>query len=172
MKAAAQPSPFCALCLDPIVGRPPTRRPFGRNDALVNVCTDCDEARPVAVDNRRDYDPTPRLTVEEFRAGLARMAKSLKARPGDQPKPSPSTVSDGYLLFRVPITGPDGTKRDQFEAAKAFAGAGWARRARYLGIGGDRWHLFERPAPPQRRTVHLGGVLDALAPFKTKRGAR
>lgn len=166
MKAA--PAPWCAICADPIAGKP-ARRPLGRDDAMVNVCTDCDEARPIANDNRRDYEPRPGLTVDEFRAGIARMAKSLKAPRGQQPKPSPGAVSDGYLLFRVPITAPDGTHRDHIEAAKVFAGARWASRARYLGIGGTEWHLFERPAPPQRRTINIDSVLAALEPFKTRR---
>ena len=38
-------SAFCAICADDIVGEP-LRRPLGKGDALVNVCTRCDEEHP------------------------------------------------------------------------------------------------------------------------------
>ncbi len=36
---------LCALCTSPIIGTP-RRAPFGRNDALVDICRDCDSEHP------------------------------------------------------------------------------------------------------------------------------
>lgn len=168
MKPAAQPRPFCAICTDPIAGEP-ARRPLGKDNALVNVCTDCDEAPPVARCDLRDYEPRPGLTTAEIRDGLSRMAKSLKVKRGQQMGASSVVVRDGYQLFRVRVAGPDGKMRDCFEAAKDFAGERWASEARHLGSTSNGWHLFERPAPAKKQPADVSGALAGLDRYRRKR---
>lgn len=67
---------FCAICASE--RGPFAKRPLGRNDALVNVCADCDEqpAREVGPTDR-GYEPTGGLP------STGHVERSLRAKMGD-----------------------------------------------------------------------------------------
>lgn len=141
-------SAFCAVCCADIVGEP-LRRPLGKGDAMVNACASCDEDKPIARSNQRDYEPRPGLTFAEFNAGINRMAARVKARTvkpvGSVTQAVDATVTPGWILIRVPIRKAGGEPRDRDEARVDFAGEPWAQRVRHLSSTGNGWHLYERP---------------------------
>jgi hypothetical protein len=159
---------FCAICCDE--KGPFVRRPLGKDDALVFVCTDCDSETP-----REKFGPELAYEAPELGQAFRREVntKERKIRPkapARWTKPMEVRVADrepNTILVRVAVDADDGKKRDMRDACTTFAHEPWSREVRYLGFSRGE-HLFERPNPlfasKQRRAdINVIAALEALA---------
>ena len=143
-------SAFCAICTDPISG-PVKREPLGRGGALVAVCTDCSEERPIAHDDDRGrYQPPPENSggalLKALNDGMKRVIgeQGLELQRVERHmlrNVAPLPMRPGFKLARY--RRPSG--RFAFEdAPELVANEPWRNEARYLGMT-SAWVLFERP---------------------------
>jgi hypothetical protein len=93
---------------------------------------------------------TPRPTISASTRRKLRDASRRTLAAGRMTMPSRHAERrEGWVLHRVSMRDADDKSIDHATAARTFAGAWWAERARYLGIARGL-HLWERPPEGER----------------------
>jgi uncharacterized small protein (DUF1192 family) len=161
---------FCAICTDD--RGPFTRRPLGKDEALVDVCRDCDE-EPAKIKHgpERGYEEQEAMSVREMHARIRGLYNELDPiTPEERSRARHVTVRDrtpGWLIVRLSVRDGLGRARDIQTAIKTMKDRPYFAELHYLGASGG-YFLFERPDPKvaadQRRSSE--NPLVALEKFR------
>lgn len=137
---------FCAICTSTV--GPFVDRPLGSNDALVKVCTRCDDEKPVEGHGRElgYVAPPDAITWAEFKKRVDRFRSARGILKSEPYISVTKRVTPGWILVRVPGRDEKGRRRDMYEASLTFAHEPWAADAAWVGATAS-WCLFERPDP-------------------------
>lgn len=165
-------SGLCAICVDDT--RPVTMQPLGRGNALVAVCSACNDETPRATCGPiadRDYPP-PR-TGPGVTSTLRQFANAANKLTGQQDPlrhrhESMRRATPGFVLVRVARRSSTAASVDRNEALASLRGQPWFSELRHLGSD-SKWHLFERPDTEARtaeRRAKAGDVMSIMEQYR------
>jgi len=163
-------SAFCAICTDD--RGPFVQRPLGRGDAMVSVCSACDD-EPAKTKRGPEiaYEVPERMVIGQTLKAFASAANRVTGdtaqtnRARRRGASLAATLSPGFVLERVRRYGPAGTI-DAKEARATLRHEPWFAEVRHLGSD-RRWHLFERPDVDAARAARSGSDRDPLAEIRS-----
>lgn len=140
-------SSFCAICIKDKPADELVARPLGRNDAIVNICTGCDDepARAVYGPELGYRIPDPvKIGAQKTAFALAANRIAGKSTGLRGRSESLTKVTQGWVIVRVPRRDDAGRPLDSAEALSTLRERPWFASLRVLGTD-VRYHLFERP---------------------------
>lgn len=141
---------FCAICADD--SGPFVPRPLGKNDAIVNVCRDCDEEPAVTKNGpERGYEIQEGMSTKDFAESLREFLAETDPITAREKMTGPLQMlkgrerTPGWIMVRLHIN-KDGKPRECTEALRDLVDRPWFRELRYLGAT-HTYFLLERPDP-------------------------